>query len=141
MPMTIEDILTEDEGIELKPYKDVFGNWTIGIGRNLDDTGISHEEAVYLLRNDIARSRAFARAYFWYDGLTPPRRDVITMMIFCMGSVGFKTFKLMISALEAEDHRLAAIEMLNSLWARQVGDRAHRLAAMMASGEYPEVKH
>jgi lysozyme len=139
--MTIEDILIEDEGIELKPYKDVFGNWTIGIGRNLDDTGISAEEAMVLLKNDIERARAFAACYWWFDGVDAVRKDVIVMMIFNLGPVKFKGFTEMISALEHCDYRKASVEMLQSRWATQVGDRAHRLAAMMAGGQYPEVQH
>ena len=34
-----------DEGVKLKPYRDTAGKLTIGVGRNLDDAGISPTEA------------------------------------------------------------------------------------------------
>ena len=48
-------MLKRHEGLRLKPYQDTIGKLTIGYGRNLDDRGISKEEAEYLLRNDISR--------------------------------------------------------------------------------------
>jgi lysozyme len=40
----------------------------------------------------------------------------------------------MLAALEQGDYETAAKEMLDSKWARQVGDRANRLAKMMEDG-------
>lgn len=45
--------LRNDEGVRFKPYRDTVGKLTIGVGRNLDDRGISPGEADYLLANDI----------------------------------------------------------------------------------------
>ena len=42
--------LIRDEANRLKPYRDSVGKLTIGIGRNLDDRGISKEESFFLLR-------------------------------------------------------------------------------------------
>ena len=50
---TIKALLIKHEGIKFKPYKDTVGKWTIGVGRNLDDKGISITEAMFLLQNDI----------------------------------------------------------------------------------------
>jgi lysozyme len=47
--------LRRDEGCVLKPYRDQVGKLTIGVGRNLDDVGISSDEAEYLLANDIVK--------------------------------------------------------------------------------------
>ena len=41
-------------GPELFPYRDTVGVLTIAYGRNLDDTGISLDEADLMLDNDIA---------------------------------------------------------------------------------------
>lgn len=54
-----DDIILDlklDEGLRLKPYRDTVGKLTIGIGRNLDDVGISEAEAEYLLSNDLDRT-------------------------------------------------------------------------------------
>ena len=45
--------LVRHEGLRLKPYRCTAGKLTIGIGRNLDDCGISQTEAYLLLENDI----------------------------------------------------------------------------------------
>ena len=45
--------LIEEEGMKLKPYRCPAGKLTIGVGRNLEDKGLSNEEALFLLQNDI----------------------------------------------------------------------------------------
>ena len=45
--------IREHEGLELKMYQCPVGRWTIGVGRNIEDKGISEEEAMFLLENDI----------------------------------------------------------------------------------------
>jgi lysozyme len=51
--MNTKELLIKHEGIRFTPYKCSMGRWTIGIGRNLSDKGITKEEALYLLDNDI----------------------------------------------------------------------------------------
>ena len=51
--MTLRDALIRDEGVRLKPYRDSVGKLTIGVGRNLDDKGLTRAEAEALLDNDI----------------------------------------------------------------------------------------
>jgi lysozyme len=41
----------------------------------------------------------------------------------------------MLAALEAGDYAQAAVEMMDSRWARQVGSRAEKLKKMMETGE------
>lgn len=48
--------LIRDEGLKLKPYRCTSNKLTIGIGRNLDDNGITEAEARYLLHNDLGRA-------------------------------------------------------------------------------------
>lgn len=50
--------LKRHEGLRLKPYKCSANSWTIGFGRNLESVGISGEEALMMLKNDIQRSPA-----------------------------------------------------------------------------------
>jgi lysozyme len=45
--------LVRHEGLRLKPYRCTAGKLTIGVGRNLEDKGISQQEAYELLENDI----------------------------------------------------------------------------------------
>ena len=53
--MDLIESLKQHEGIALKPYKCTAGKITLGCGRNLDDNGISHEEAMFMLQNDIEK--------------------------------------------------------------------------------------
>ena len=128
-------LLITHEGLRLKPYRDTVGKLTIGVGRNLDDVGITEEEALYLLKNDIRRTIKFLSAVlpFW-DRLSETRKIVLIDMCFNLGAKKFMSFKKMRKALEEGNYETAADEMLDSKWARQVKGRAQTLARMMREG-------
>lgn len=130
-------MLIRHEGLRLKPYRDTRNKLTIGIGRNLEDAGITREEALMLLDNDIARvRREVERAFPWFSRLNPARKDVVLNMAFNLGLSRFRRFRKTIAAIKARDWEQAAREMLTSLWARQVGRRARELAEIMRRGKY-----
>ena len=127
--------LTAHEGLRLKPYRCTAGKLTIGIGRNLEDVGISNEEANFLLDADIGRVVFECKKHFpWFDGLDDVRQEVVANMVFNLGISRFREFKRMIAAIETGDYATAALEMRSSKWAAQVGERAEDLSAMMATG-------
>lgn len=133
----LHEMLIRHEGLRLKPYRDAKNKLTIGVGRNLDDAGITREEALMLLNNDIATvRREVERALPWVSRLNPVRKDVILDMVFNLGLPRFRRFKKTIAAIKAEDWEKAAREMLDSQWAKQVGKRAKELSAMMKRGQY-----
>jgi len=135
--MDIVEQLIRDEGLRLKPYRDSVGKLTIGIGRNLDDVGITQEEACYLLHTDIVRvAGQIQEALPWANNLSPARASVLGNMAFNMGIGGLLQFKQFLAALEAGDYEKAATEMLNSKWAKQVGPRADRLAQQIRTGQW-----
>jgi len=119
------------EGLSLTPYKCTEGYTTVGFGRNLDSRGISLAEAYVLLDNDIENCKREAERFSWFDQLTGQRADVVVELIFNLGFRGLSKFKNMIKAIENEDWDTAAIEMLDSRWAEQVGERAVTLANKM----------
>lgn len=124
--------LKRDEGLKLKPYRDTVGKWTIGIGRNLDDVGISEAEAEYLFNNDIDRTIAeMDQQMRWWQTLDTPRRRVLLNMGFNLGVPGLLKFVKTLAAVREGRYNDAADGMLASKWAGQVGDRAKRLAEMM----------
>jgi len=134
--MNITDLLIKHEGLRLKPYRDTVGKLTIGVGRNLDDMGITREEAIFLLENDIARAETdLHRAFLWFPLRNKVRKIVLINMVFNLGMTRFRMFKKLIRAIEDRDWERAAKEMLNSRWAKQVGRRASELAQMMRSGD------
>lgn len=127
--------LTRDEGLRLKPYKCPAGKTTIGIGRNLDDVGISAAEAEHLCRNDVARVVAELDAALpWWRGLDEVRQRVLANMGFNLGVPGLLGFKNTLRKVKDGDYLGAAQGMLASKWAGQVGPRALRLAQMMRDG-------
>lgn len=132
---TIEEQLILHEGLRLKPYKCPAGYLTIGVGRNLETKGITREEALFLLRNDIKEVERALSKYDWYTKLDPIRQKVLIDMCFNLGLAGLLKFKRMIAALAAGDYKRAADEMVDSAWYHQVGTRARRLVAMMRTGE------
>lgn len=134
-------MLEKHEGCELSPYRDTRGKLTIGIGRNLDDRGISRGEAVMMLSNDLIWFEEQCEKHIpWWARLNDTRQRVLADMAFNLGIAGLLKFKRMFAALEAEDYATAAKEMLDSAWAGQVKGRAMRLARMMATGQDPDWK-
>lgn len=134
--MNIEKQLILHEGLRLKPYRDTIkGHLTIGVGRNLDTTGITRDEAIHLLRNDLVRvRRELSAALPFFTRLSPIRRQVLIDMAFNLGTQGLLKFKKMLAAIDRGDYEIASIEMLSSKWATQVGKRAQRLALMIRLG-------
>lgn len=134
----IRGLLMRHEGMRLRPYLDTKGKITIGVGRNLEDVGITTDEAFYLLDKDVTRATAAAATFAWFPALDTVRKDVIISMVFNMGLTRFAEFKRLIEALEKSDFEQAAKEMLQSQWAAQVKDRAAELARMMRTAKYAE---
>jgi len=129
---TLRADLKRDEGVVLKPYRDAVNKLSIGVGRNLDDNGISYIEALFLLDNDIGEAeKALRTNLIGYDDLDEPVQRALCNMVFNLGWPRFATFKKMIAALEAKDFETAAQEALDSKWAKQVGARATRIANLL----------
>jgi lysozyme len=127
--------LVIDEGLKLKPYQDTVGKWTIGVGRNLDDVGISKAEAMMLLGADIDKVMTQLDAQLpWWRSMTDARQQALANMAFNLGIERLLGFKNTLAAMQAERYDEAANGMLASKWALQVGQRARRLADMMKKG-------
>jgi len=127
--------LERDEGRRRKPYRCTADKLSIGLGRNLEDVGLSDDEIDYLALNDVARVRAdLDKNAPWWRELDPVRQRVVQNMCFNLGWPRLAKFKDTLTAMKARRWDAAADGMLDSLWARQVGDRAKRLARMMRTG-------
>lgn len=138
--MDMDALLTQitlHEGLRLKPYRCTAGKLTIGVGRNLDDRGITREEAMFLLHNDLKECIKDAELILGsevWENLTEVRRRVVVDMRFNLGPAGLRSFKNTLQAVREGRYEDAAKGMLNSKWASQVGRRATRLAQMMKAG-------
>ncbi|WP_048495412.1 glycoside hydrolase family protein [Marinobacter subterrani] len=127
--------LERHEGLRLKPYRDTVGKLTIGYGRNLEDVGISHDEADFMLDNDIDQVERQLETVDEYNELDPVRQAVIANMAFNLGFHGLMQFRNMWAAVGRRDWESASEEMMQSKWARQVGVRAVELSEIMRTGE------
>jgi lysozyme len=130
----IRQLLIEHEGLKLRPYRCTAGKLTIGVGRNLDDKGISKKEALVLLENDIQECIADLATFPWFDRLDSVRQMVLIDFRFNLGPAGFRGFRNTIKAISEQRYGDAADGMLASKWASQVKRRAVRLARMMRTG-------
>ena len=130
--------LRRDEGVVRHAYQDSLGFWTIGVGRLIDRRrggGLSEAEIDLLLANDVERVEVgLDQRLPWWRGLDPVRRRVLVNMGFNLGVEGLLGFRRTLRAVESERYYDAAVGMLRSKWAGQVGARATRLAAMMREG-------
>ncbi|EKO3513651.1 glycoside hydrolase family protein [Vibrio fluvialis] len=127
-------LIKKHEGLRLKPYRCSNQKLTIGYGRNLQDNGISQQEAEALLQHDLDAAVKDAETLPYFASLNDARQAVIVDMIFNLGLPRFGMFKKMIAAIKQQLWHVAANEMLNSRWARQVGKRAKTLSEMMRTG-------
>lgn len=132
---TIEEILVRHEGLRNFPYQDTTGHMTIGVGRNLRDNGISLEEAMLLLKNDITHCKIqLDRHLDWWPFLSSGRQNVMVSLCFILGINGLLKFKKMLDFSERGDFDSAAKELLNSKMATQIRIRSLELAKMLREG-------
>lgn len=137
--------LKRDEGTgkmkdgRLMPYVDTVGKVTIGWGRNLTDRGISYGEANELLENDLDTAiRECLFAFPWFEHLDVARQAVLVNMCFNLGLTKLKGFQQTLRLMAEGHYEEAAVTMLQSRWAEQVGNRALRLSEQMRTGKWVE---
>lgn len=144
--------LVMHEGCRLKPYYCTKGKQTIGVGRNLDDNPLTEEErrvcgdwekgitknaAFYLLRHDIERVEKECRKEIaFYELLDGERQYALLDMAFNLGIAGLKRFKKMLMAMACGYFEDAAKECLDSKYAKEVGQRAVRIAETIRTGRF-----
>lgn len=124
------------EGVRNFPYEDSVGKLTIGVGRNLDDVGLSGEEIRMLKKNDMQHVMRECLNLPYWDELNDARKMVVADMVFNLGMPRFKGFVYTNEALKRGDYIDAAAEMVDSKWYRQTGRRAIKLVDMMVSGSF-----
>lgn len=131
----VRQMLVNDEGYRQFPYKCTAGKLTIGIGRNLQDRGISKDEAYFLLNSDIDYFADFLEQKLpFFNQLTENRQNVLINMCFNLGTTGFMRFKKLLEHVKNHDYEKAVLEMRRSKWVSQVPNRAKRLCDMMLEG-------
>ncbi|SMQ91082.1 Phage-related lysozyme (muraminidase) [Raoultella ornithinolytica] len=153
------NMLREDEGENLKLYKDTEGFWTIGIG-HLVTKDPSKEKAISILDKDLSRitsgfiSKSESERLFAQDtskalrgieqsslssiyiGMNGPHRAALCNLVFQLGLTGVLGFRKMVRYLELKQYAEAANEELNSKWAHQTPNRAHRVTETIRNGNF-----
>ena len=115
------------------------GHATIGIGRNVSESGLglSDIEVELMLEEDIARcAEELGREFPWFSGLNEARRDAMIDLVFNMGLTRLTGFKKALAAMADANYDLAAAEFMDSQYASQVKDRAIEICAMIKTGNY-----
>jgi len=135
--MNLIEQLKRHEGLKLKPYKCTADKLTIGVGRNLEDVGISEEEAEMLLQNDIQRATVqIQREFPWTTELDEVRFAALINFTFNVGIGTVSKFVNAMALLRDGNYDMAADEFLNSRWAKQVGQRAIDVTDQIRTGEW-----
>ena len=133
------EMIKRHEGVKSKVYKCSQGFETIGVGRNISESGLglSDDEIEYLLANDIARVKdELADTYFWFNGINEARQDAMIDISFNLGQTRLRGFIKAIEAMSREQFDIAADEFMDSRWSQQVGNRAVEVTEMIRTGEY-----
>lgn len=131
--------IMKHEGFKDKPYKDSMGIWTIWYGHNLEVN--PEEQGSKALEYDVVMSiNNLNAALPWTKNIDDVRRSVLIEMTYNMGikklSDPIHGFKDMLKSLQDKDYKKASQEMLDSAWAKEVGQRANDMAKVMEAGSY-----
>lgn len=134
----LEEELEAEEKYVREAYPDSLGYLTIGIGRLIDKRrggGVTHEEARYLLGNDIGAKLAGLRAALpWFNDLSNARQRALVNMAFQMGVDGVLGFKTTLALMQQGKFPEAADNALKSKWAQQTPARAKRVTDLIRNG-------
>ena len=122
------------EDLKLFPYLDIKGYTTIGVGRNLSTKGISKEEALFMLQNDIEECNEDLKKIFpkWLE-FSGGQRVALRDVRFQHGANGFRLYRKMIAAILRDDWNGASFELLESNYGRTFITRANDNAELLRS--------
>lgn len=127
--------LKRHEGLSLESYQDSLGIWSIGFGRNVQTMKISEYLAKDWLKEDIEKVEKQLESYYpVVNRLSSNRQIVLLNMTFNLGLTGVGKFKKMWRAINSGNFIEASAQMKDSLWHKQVGERAVELEQMMRAG-------
>lgn len=116
----LKQSIIRSEGLELKPYKCPAGKISIGYGRNLENNGISINEAIIMLENDLLNIKLELEDKLTvFNKIDDVRQNVLIEMAYNMGVAKLLNFKKTIQHLKNGDYVEASKEMLNSKWHEQ----------------------
>lgn len=129
----VKEMLVRHEGVMCTLYQCSEGKWTIGVGRNLQDRGVTEDEAMYLLDNDIKRVMNQLDEYWTVWRSFPEKAQLCCVdMSFQMGIKGFMGFRRTRALMEMGMWLEASEELLDSKYAIQTPNRANYNSRQLA---------
>lgn len=150
--MNLVDLIEYEEGFRTRPYLCTEGYVTIGFGTKLYDKlganaadfpiSVNRKIATEWLHSEIAlKDLRLSKSSVsdTYQALSPDMQAIVVSMAYQMGVTGLLNFKRMWKALDEGYYGTAAVEMLDSRWARQTPERAARHARVMAGEPLADV--
>lgn len=132
-----------DEGVVYEVYEDHLGYATFGVGHLVLESDPEHGEPVgtpvseervrecFEKDLDTAISECVVLYKDAWETFPGEVQEVLVNMLFNLGRPRLSKFKNFNAKLIAGDYAGAAPEGLDSIWARQVGNRAERLMARL----------
>nr|EKW2108102.1 glycoside hydrolase family protein [Citrobacter freundii] len=142
-------LLRQEEGVRYTPYIDSLGYPTTGVGFKLGPAGVPLSHYTFTLDDDTIDAWLCSYVDATHEAMTDnddiaqalthcnqPRQDILTSMGYQMGVSGLAGFHHMLSAIVDENWEEAAVQMMDSTWAKQTPERASRHAAVMHNGQW-----
>ena len=127
--MSLLDNIKESEGFRSSVYKDTLGIDTIGYGFAIKDLHLTRDDCDRILERKVAELKIRVHNKFPFIITLPESvQDVIIECCYQLGVTGFSKFKKTLAYLEKHEFEKAAVEMLDSKWAKQTPNRAKKLS-------------
>lgn len=141
-PKLLQEI-TNDEGCVAEIYLDHLGYPTFGVGHLIKETDpefgkevgtpVSMERVDAVLLEDVLFATGYCKSLYQscWVGFPGEVKMILANMMFNLGPGNLAKFKKMNAALEEGDWEVAAKEGRDSLWYKQVTNRAERLMSRL----------
>ena len=128
----LRETITRHEGSRLQMYQDSLGIWTIGVGHNIQEKGISPKVMELMLDEDLEEAISeLKRSVSFFSKMPQQVQEALVNLSFNMGIPRLMQFKKTLALLREGNFESAADELLDSRYAEQVGRRALEIADMI----------
>tara|TARA_B110000285_G_C14600724_1_gene370531 strand:+ start:20 stop:430 length:411 start_codon:yes stop_codon:yes gene_type:complete len=128
----LRETITRHEGSRLQMYQDSLGIWTIGVGHNIQEKGISPKVMELMLDEDLEEAISeLKRSVSFFSKMPQQVQEALVNLSFNMGIPRLMQFKKTLALLREGDFESAADELLDSRYSEQVGRRALEIADMI----------